>query len=104
MLSIMSDVATSATALGGLILVFLGSVIAGFDSYPKASQKAVLPKFKQRARFSLAGFLLALSSAASALIAEWLALSWLAAISFALLVLSFLAAATIAVNETRDIK
>jgi len=54
---------SGATALAGLILVFLGSVLAAFESYEEVAKSAVRSKYRWRARLSLGGFLAALLAA-----------------------------------------
>ncbi len=48
---------TGGTALAGLILVFIGTIITGYDSFDKVDKKAVHGKYKIRAYIALAGFL-----------------------------------------------
>ena len=61
------DVASAATALGGLLLVFIGSVASGFDSYKPEDRGAVRAKFFRKGVFAFAGFVLALVAAVLAL-------------------------------------
>ncbi len=61
------DVASAATALGGLLLVFIGAVSSGYGSYDATQQTAVRLRFQIRGCLALAGFLLALSSAVLAI-------------------------------------
>lgn len=65
------DVLQAATALGGLLLVFIGAVAAGFDSYDKASQASVRAKYQRRGWLAFVGFFLALVSAGLALAGKW---------------------------------
>jgi uncharacterized membrane protein len=58
----------AATALAGLILVFLGAISASFASYHKQEQAAVRARFQTRAWIAFVGFTLALLSAALALV------------------------------------
>lgn len=66
------DVVAGATALAGLILVFLGATSTVFSSYTKEEQRAVRSRFQRRAWFAFIGFALALLSAALALVGKWL--------------------------------
>jgi hypothetical protein len=69
-IEIAGDVVTGATALAGLILVYLGSVAAGYASFQREQQGAVRRSFAFRAWFSFAGMVLAISAAMLALMAS----------------------------------
>lgn len=69
--AIMSQVFNGATALAGLLLVFLGNILAGFERYEAEERGSVRDKFKRRAHVSFTGFLAALISAALALLFNW---------------------------------
>jgi hypothetical protein len=71
--AILGLIFTGGTALGGLILVFLGSVVAAFDSYDTTQQRAVRHKYRVRARTALIGFLFALAAAVLVIPAHWVA-------------------------------
>jgi hypothetical protein len=96
------DVATAASAMAGLVLVFIGAISSSFDSYQKAEQRAVLARYRRRAWFAFAGFVLALLSTLSALIAKWRTWECAAEASLMLLFVALiivLAAAFFAVRE-----
>lgn len=57
------QVISAGTALAGLILVFLGSVFTGYDSYKKTEKPAVKSKFLRRASVAFLGFLAAVAAA-----------------------------------------
>jgi hypothetical protein len=65
------DVVTGATALGGLILVYLGGVVTSFASYDRAAQTSVKRKHQIRAWFAVAALILSMLSAAFALMGKW---------------------------------
>ncbi len=94
---------SGGTALAGLILVFLGGVLSGYESYDAIAKQAVRPKYKRRAKVGLAGFVFALSSAILALVANWLLSSWFLPISIACLAASFLLVLVAAIQAVGDI-
>jgi hypothetical protein len=101
-IEVAGDVATAASAMAGLILVFIGAISSSFDSYQKVEQKAVLARYQRRAWLAFSGFVLALLSTLSALIAKWRVWECAAETSFALLfaaLIIVLAAAFFAVKE-----
>lgn len=61
----------AAAALAGLILVFLGVVIAGYQAFPGDTPKRLLKPYRKATAAILAVFALSLTSAA-------LSLAWLA--------------------------
>ncbi|MFZ1926244.1 MAG: hypothetical protein WAU42_08895 [Solirubrobacteraceae bacterium] len=67
----MTTVAAASSALGGLVLVFLGVVIAGYSSYDGDTAASVLSPFRWGAAGILATFALSLLSTG-------LAVAWLA--------------------------
>ena len=64
------DITSAATALGGLLLVFIGAVSTGYSSYSAEQQGAVRKRFQLRGALALAGFLLALAAAILAIIGK----------------------------------
>ncbi len=65
------NLATAATSMAGLLLVFIGATNTSFKGYDTASQRAVAPKFKLRGLLALGGFLLALVAAVLSLVGRW---------------------------------
>jgi hypothetical protein len=94
---------SGGTSLAGLILVFLGAALAGYDSYDAVAQQAVRAKYKRRGRLALAGFILAMLSAVFALTANWLLLACLIPTSIACLVASFALVLLAAIQAVGDI-
>ena len=62
---------TAASALAGLILVFLGQSVSAYDGFEADAQGAVRTKYQRRARLAFAGLMSALVSVAVALISIW---------------------------------
>lgn len=103
MLEMASDLIGAGTALAGLVLVFLGNVSSGFDSYQPQERRAVVDKYRRRARFALIAFLLALGAALLGLLAKGLHLPVLVWGGLVLLILSFAAVVAIGINSVREI-
>jgi hypothetical protein len=100
---ILELVFTGGTALAGLILVFLGAVIASFESRSNPTETTVR-KYKRRARIALSGFFASLASAVLALGAYWcpsilLFFGGLVALGFAFVVTSI-----VSIEAVADIK
>jgi hypothetical protein len=70
-LGIVGDIIQGATALAGLLIVFLGNAVAGYSSYEKVQQQAVRAVYGQRAWFGFWGVLIAILAATLALLAKW---------------------------------
>lgn len=62
---------TGATALAGLILVFLGGVIVAYESFDPTAKSFVRPKYLKRAWLTFSGFASALVSALASLVWYW---------------------------------
>ena len=71
-IGVAGDVATSAVALAGLVLVFLGATSTSFDTYEATEKRAVLGRYRRRAWFAFVGFILSLSAAVLGILAKWL--------------------------------
>ena len=69
-LSIAGEVAGAAAGLAGLILVFFGAALSGFDRYTETQKGAVRGVYRRRAWPAFAGFVFALASCALALYAK----------------------------------
>jgi hypothetical protein len=104
MLEMASDVIGAGTALAGLVLVFLGSVSNGFESFAPQERRAVVKKYRRRAWWAFGAFTLALGAALLGLLSKWLQLACLTGAGLILLILSFLAAVWIGVGEVREIE
>lgn len=103
-IGIAGDVAGAATALAGLILVFLGAISTSFDSYQKGEQGTVRSRYQRRAWFAFVGFVLALLSALSALSGQWLNQQCLALAGLALLAVAMIWVLLAALFSVREIK
>ena len=65
--SISGEVAGASASLAGLILVFLGAIFVGFDSYDTTAKPHIVDQYRGRARSALTGFLLSLGALLCAL-------------------------------------
>lgn len=88
-ISVASEVAGAATALAGLILVYLGSIGASFASFERTQQGAVLASHQRRAWLAFGGVLIALLAAVLAVLAKWLPCEPLADAAVIILFISF---------------
>lgn len=103
-IAVASEVAGSATALAGLILVFLGAISASFSSYDKQGQSAVRGRFQWRAWFAFVGFVLCLLAASFALLGKWLSNDCAAFAGLVLLVVALVWVLLAALAAVREIK
>jgi hypothetical protein len=88
-ISFAGDVLAGSTALAGLILVYLGSLAAGYAAYDTTQQPAVRPSFQRRAWFGFVGLAVAILAAAFALTAKWAGVNWMASTAAILLLVAF---------------
>ncbi|MGM9487774.1 hypothetical protein [Ideonella sp. YS5] len=98
------DIAAASTALGGLLLVFIGAISNSFDSFDKTAQRAVKAKFLLRGILALLGFMFSLLATGFALAGKLMEVNCLVIVSVVCLGLALLAvaiAASIAVWEIK---
>jgi hypothetical protein len=97
-LEVSGDIVAAATALAGLVLVFLGATSTSYESYPSIMKDTrVRARFRRRAWFGFTGFVLALLAVGLALIAKWLHCEWAAnwALAFFAVALIWVSAAAL---------
>jgi hypothetical protein len=87
--SIAGEVVTAATALAGLILVYLGSLASDYASYQPQEKKTVKPKIQKRALVSFVGLIISLSSAFLGVIGKWIPSENVSDVSTMLLLVAF---------------
>ena len=68
--SISSDIAAAATALAGLILVYLGAVAVRYETLDPKDQSAVREDYRRHARRAFRGIVIALVAAVAAMTAK----------------------------------
>jgi len=103
-IEVSGDVASAASAVAGLTLVFIGAISSSFEAYEKREQSTVRARYRRRAWFAFAGFVFALLSTTLALIAKWLDLSCAAVgalVSLFVALIFVLIAGLIAVTEIK---
>jgi len=83
--NIAGDVIAAATALAGLILVYLGGIANGYARYDTTQRHAVKSSYQKRAWFAFVGFVLAILSAGLALIGVWFDIDCLTALAAVIL-------------------
>jgi hypothetical protein len=84
-IEVAGDIASAASAVAGLTLVFIGAISSSFDSYQKAEQSTIRFRYQRRAWFAFVGFALALLATSLALISKLL--NWECATIAALVIL-----------------
>ena len=92
-ITVAGEVASAATALAGLILVYLGSISASFGSYDFTQKGAVRASHRRRAWLALVGFIVSLLAAVLAILSKWLPCETLADVAVIALFLAFFGAA-----------
>ena len=102
-IEVASDVVTAATALAGLILVYVGSVSTGYATYDPQQQHAVRAVFRRRAWIAVGGFLIAILSAGCAVLGKWLHNECLASAAIVSLLVALIWAGGTAIASALDI-
>lgn len=102
-ISVAGEVAGAATALAGLILVYLGSISASYGSYDFTQKGAVRASHRRRAWFAFFGFIISLLAAVFAILSKWLPCETLADIAVIALFLAFASAAISALASVLEI-
>ena len=103
-LGVADDVVTAGTALGGLILIYIGSMVTEFGSYTAVEQKSVRGRFAVRGWLAFVGFVAAVGSAALAIIGKWLASPCASNVAVWVLLAAFVWAVFSTVQSIREIK
>jgi uncharacterized membrane protein len=91
--SVASDIVNAATALAGLILVYLGAVAVRYETLDPKDQSTARDVYRRHARRAFRGIVIALGAAVAALTAEALKsepyATIIAAVAFIALLMSF---------------
>lgn len=101
---ITGDIAAAATALAGLVLVFIGAAATAFDAFERQEQHTVRAKFQARAWIAFVAFVLALIAAVTALFGKWFSQSCLGIAAFAILIVALFFSFLAALSAVRGIK
>lgn len=99
-LAIAEEIAGAGAAFSGLILVFLGFAVSGYDSYEPTQKKTVRGRFQARAWLAFSGLALSLFATAAALVSEasgaecaaWIATFFIFAAAIVVLIAALLTA------------
>ena len=103
-IGIAGDVITGATALAGLILVYLGSVASGFAGFEREQQRTIKSSFQLRVWFGFGGMVVAIFSAALALVGKSVNNGCIVAAAIALLFIALLWGIAIAFLTAREVR
>lgn len=103
-LGLAGDVIAGGVTLAGLILVYLGSVTAGFSSFARTQQGSIRAAYQRKAWFAVIGILFGLSASCLALVAKWQAGTWIAGLSAWLLIVALGWAALTAILSALEIQ
>ncbi len=104
LIAIAGDIAGAATALAGLLLVFLGAAANSFFGYEKTAQGSVRSKYKGRAWLAFAGFCASTLAAALAMYGHYSEGACAVGAAFALLIAAFVFSLIAALLIVLDIK
>lgn len=103
-LGIVGEVVTAATALAGLILVYLGSLASAFDGFEPDQKSSVRRRFTWRAWLAFVGMVVAILAGALAIVGGWLSVPCLAGAAVALLLIAFLWGIALALLTVLEIR
>ena len=101
--AVSEEVVGAATALAGLILIYIGTQAASFGSYNAQEQKTVRGRFQKRAWLAFVGFVLALMAAALGVIGKWIGSACTSNVSVWALLAAFAWALFATVQTVREI-
>ena len=102
-LDVSGDITSSAAALSGLLLVFLGAIANSYDSFDPVSKQAVVSQYAARAKLMGAGFFASLLAIVASVVGRWLSFPWLVYLAMGSLLLSLLVISIAAVMTVRGI-
>lgn len=102
-IAVAGEVASAGTALAGLILVYLGALVTGFDSFQPQERKSAKSRFLTRGWLAFAGIILALVSALLAVVGKAFSSCCTANAALVLLLISFVWGGVIAYLTVREI-
>jgi hypothetical protein len=103
-LELAADVVTGATALAGLVLVYMGMAVSGFAAFQREQQGSVRARYQVRIWFAFVGMVLAILSAMLALVGKWAHNGCVLAAGIVLLLLALVWGIALAFLTVREIK
>ena len=95
---------TAATALAGLVLIFLSNAVIAYESYQTQERRTVRIKYRDRGVIALSSFFCALVSALSSLFYYWIKSPSMIIVAAGFFVASFLLALSTAFISVLDIR
>lgn len=102
-IAVAGEIVTAATALAGLILVYLGSLATAYSAFEPQEQKSVQSRFQKRAWLAFTGMILALIAAALGVLGKWLPNECVADASMIILLITFAWGALIALLTVQEL-
>lgn len=102
--NVAGEVASAATALAGLVLVFLGAIASSYGTYEKTAQAAVRGRFQTRAWFAFVGLVLSLLAGLLAVVAKWLTNECAGLAAIVLLFIALIWVLLAALSAVREIR
>lgn len=99
-----NDISGIGGALSGLLLVFLGGVVAAYESYSTTEQDTVRSRFQKRGWFAFAAFAMALTATFLSFAYNYWPCDQIVHVAAIMLVLSFAAVFIAALIEVLGIK
>ena len=102
-IAVADDVVTAGTALSGLILIYVGSLVTKFESYAAEEQGAIKARLQSRAWIAFAGMGFSLLAAALAVIGKWTQNCFAGNVAVWTLLASFVWAAVMGAMTVREI-
>lgn len=103
MLDVMSEVAGAAGTAAGLILVFFGAALSGFDSFTEGEKAAVRNSYRWRAWPALGALVAATVSCGAALYAKQYVSDFAASLAVWLLLIAAIAVIVSAIHSALEI-
>lgn len=103
-ISASGEVVTAGTALAGLILIYIGSLVTAYGGYQPQEQRSVRFRFLARAWIAFVGFFLSLFAAALGVIGKWIASPCVGNVSVWVLLAGFGWAVFATVQAIREMK
>lgn len=99
-----SEVVSAATAMAGLVLVYLGALATGYGAFQPQERKTVRPAYYRRAWVAFGCMIAAVASAFLGLLAKWVPSEGCGDAAVVLLVACFGAGIWIAYETAKEIK
>jgi hypothetical protein len=102
-LSLGGDIIAAGTALAGLILIYLGTVVTEYGTYGTEASSSVRWKYLPRAWFALLGMIFSIAASGMAILGKWLGSSCVVGGAAILLSLALLWSVIIAILLAMEI-